>query len=112
MEPLVLKRRGDGMAGSQMLMQSVAHAEARERAAALVAEQGRGGRILIGVWQLTVDQLAEQPRGVWPDWTQTELAALAVEANLVGRVETDVAYAQIENLLDAGAGIEQKPNKA
>ena len=43
-----------------------------------------------------------------PDWANSKFIALSGEPDLIRRLQTQIAYAQIEQLLHAAAGIEHQ----
>src|SRR6185312_13497072 len=67
--------------------------------AALLADQTHRG--------LRADEIPQQIGGLWPQWTEADLIALSMQANLLGRVQPQVADAKVEDLLDARAGVAQ-----
>ena len=90
---------------ADVLAQEVADTETGQRLAAAVAEHGlRRGRIDSALRE----QRAEDLHGLRPEGTHALLAALAAEPGLEGAHELEVARPQVEDLLYAGARVEER----
>ena len=108
MQPLPAQRGRHSGCGSQMLLQAMAHAEPRQRLAALVPEHDGGGRVLVRPGRPALDEPSQQSRRARPDRAQAHLVPLAVQAHLVRRLEAHVAHPQVEDLLHPGTGVEEQ----
>ena len=89
----------------EMFGQDEAHAEAREWQAALVDEHGRIGA---QVELLFAAPGAHQLGGLRPQGAPPHLAPFAHKPDLRGLRELQVTGPQVEDLLDAGAGVEHR----
>src|SRR5262249_4118272 len=53
----------------------------------------------------SIGEFSQQGCGLWPNWTYSSLAALTMQAHLIGRFCSNVAQAQIEDLLNTSASV-------
>src|SRR5882757_4590239 len=83
----------------QVLAQRVTHAESGERSAVGVTKHGGRCRIRVPR-RLAHKEIPKQPRGSWPQGTEADLVAFAVQAYLLGRLEPQIAQPKVEDLLD------------
>jgi hypothetical protein len=87
-----------------LLAQDVPDTEAGERLAAVVAEQGLGGGRIDSAFG---NQCSESVSRLRPKRTHALLTSFAVEQDMKRALKLDVARTQVDDLLDASAGVEE-----
>jgi hypothetical protein len=103
--PLFGERRHGLASRSEILPKKLSNPETNQLSSSCVEEQ-RGGCI-ISIRTL-FQEPSEQLCSLRPDWADPKVVALSGEPNLVRRLQTQIAYAQIEQLLHPAAGIEHQ----
>jgi hypothetical protein len=99
------ERCRNGLRETGVLVQEVTHAKTRERATAVIAKQRLG---CSEVDTALGDERSERLNGLGPERTHSLFASLASESDLERPHELEVAWADVENFLDARASVEQR----
>ena len=105
MQALAGKRHHAPGCDAGVLVQDVAHAVARQRLAPSIAEEWLGA---CGRAPGLAEQGLQSLYGLGPQRAPARLAALAVQPGLPRALQMQVAGPQVQDFLDAGAGVVQR----